>query len=46
MAPWAVYTVAVTTLLILVGGGCLSILEPQTVRGGYGDGIWWAIVNG
>ena len=45
MAPWAVYTVAVTTLLILVGGGCLSILEPQTVRGGYGDGIWWAIVT-
>ena len=36
---------AVTTLLILVGGGCLSILEPRTVRGGYGDGIWWAIVT-
>jgi Ion channel len=27
------------------GGGCLSILEPQTVKGGYGDGIWWAIVT-
>ena len=36
---------AVTTLLILVGGGCLSILEPETVKGGYGDGIWWAIVT-
>jgi len=40
-----VYIVAITTLLILVGGGCQSILEPETVRGGYGDGIWWAIVT-
>jgi voltage-gated potassium channel len=40
-----VYVVAITTLLILVGGGCLSILEPETVKGGYGDGIWWAIVT-
>ena len=40
-----VYVVAITTLLILVGGGCLSILEPETVKGGYGDGIWWAVVT-
>jgi voltage-gated potassium channel len=40
-----VYVTAITTLLILVGGGCLSILEPQTVKGGYGDGIWWAVVT-
>jgi voltage-gated potassium channel len=40
-----IYVAAVTTLLILVGGGCLSILEPQTVKGGFGDGIWWAIVT-
>jgi voltage-gated potassium channel len=40
-----VYLAAITGLLILVGGGCLSILEPQTVKGGYGDGIWWAIVT-
>jgi voltage-gated potassium channel len=39
------YIVAITTLLILVGGGCLSILEPETVKGGYGDGIWWAVVT-
>jgi voltage-gated potassium channel len=39
------YVAAVTALLILVGGGCLSILEPQTVKGGFGDGIWWAIVT-
>jgi voltage-gated potassium channel len=36
---------AVTTILILVGGACLSILEPETVKGGYGDGVWWAIVT-
>jgi voltage-gated potassium channel len=40
-----IYVVAITTLLILVGGGCLSILEPDTVKGGYGDGIWWAVVT-
>lgn len=40
-----VYLAAVTGLLILVGGGGLSILEPQTVKGGYGDGVWWAIVT-
>jgi voltage-gated potassium channel len=40
-----VYIAAITTFLILVGGGCLSILEPQTVKGGYGDGIWWAVVT-
>jgi voltage-gated potassium channel len=40
-----IYTAAITTFLILVGGGCLSNLEPQTAKGGYGDGIWWAIVT-
>ncbi len=34
-----VYTVAITALLILVGGGCLAILEPETVKGGYGTGF-------
>src|SRR5271165_1513571 len=38
------HVAAITTLLILVGGGCLSILEPETVKGGFGDGIWRAIV--
>jgi voltage-gated potassium channel len=40
-----VHVAAVTTLLILAGGGCLSIIEPQTVKGGFGDGVWWAIVT-
>jgi voltage-gated potassium channel len=40
-----IYTAAITGFLILVGGGCLAILEPQTVKGGVGDGIWWAIVT-
>jgi voltage-gated potassium channel len=40
-----IYLAAITTLLILVGGGCLSILEPQTVKGGFGDGVWWAVVT-
>ena len=40
-----IYTLAITTLLILAGGGCLSIIEPETVKGGFGDGIWWAVVT-
>jgi voltage-gated potassium channel len=39
------HTTAITTLLILVGGSCLSMLEPQTAKGGLGDGIWWAVVT-
>lgn len=39
------YLAAVTTLLVLVGGACLSILEPETAKGGFGDGIWWAVVT-
>jgi voltage-gated potassium channel len=39
------YIIAITSVLVLVGGGCLSILEPETVKGGFGDGIWWAIVT-
>ena len=40
-----VHISAVTALLILSGGGALSILEPQTVKGGFGDGVWWAVVT-
>ncbi len=40
-----VYLAAATALLILVGGSCITVLEPGTVKGGYGDGIWWAVVT-
>ncbi len=40
-----VHVAAIAILLVLAGGACLSILEPQTVRGGLGDGIWWAVVT-
>jgi voltage-gated potassium channel len=37
---------AVTGLLVLVGGGLMSVIEPTTVKGGdFGSGIWWAIVT-
>ncbi len=39
------HVTAITVLLVLAGGACLSILEPQTVKGGFGDGIWWAVVT-
>ena len=38
--------VAVTTvLLILAGAAALEIVEPRTVKGGFTDGVWWAIVT-
>ena len=36
---------AIAALVVVAGGTSLAILEPQTVRGGFGDGIWWAIVT-
>jgi voltage-gated potassium channel len=32
-------------VLVGVGGTLMSFLEPETVRGGIGGGIWWAIVT-
>jgi voltage-gated potassium channel len=36
---------AISMFIILGGGTALTLLEPQTVRGGFADGIWWAIVT-
>lgn len=35
----------VSALIIVAGGASLTLLEPQTVKGGFGDGVWWAIVT-
>jgi voltage-gated potassium channel len=40
-----VCVVAISTFIILAGGAGLALLEPQTVRGGLADGVWWAIVT-
>jgi voltage-gated potassium channel len=38
--------VGVTTLILILGGAAaLEIVEPQTMRGGYMDSVWWAIVT-
>lgn len=37
--------IGILTLLVLVGGGLIAVVEPETVRGGYWSGIWWAIVT-
>jgi voltage-gated potassium channel len=36
---------SLAALLILAGGGGLALVEPNTVHGGFLDGIWWAIVT-
>jgi voltage-gated potassium channel len=40
-----IYLICANVILIIVGGGLLSIIEPQTVKGGFAGGIWWAIVT-
>jgi voltage-gated potassium channel len=39
------YVVMLTALLVVVGGGVLSLIEPDSVDGGFGSGIWWALVT-
>jgi len=40
-----VYVGALSILIILAGGGGIALLEPETVHGGFWDGVWWAIVT-
>ena len=40
-----VYVLCITLLTILAGGTGLTLLEPETVKGGISDGIWWAVVT-
>lgn len=40
-----IYAMCITVLVIVAGGAALTLLEPQTVKGGVPDGIWWAIVT-
>src|SRR5579884_4244543 len=40
-----IYLLAANLILIVAGGGLLSILEPQTANGGFAGGVWWAIVT-
>ena len=35
----------ISIFIVLAGGTSLALLEPQTVKGGFGDGVWWAIVT-
>jgi voltage-gated potassium channel len=37
------YVISVTALLVLVAGALMATIEPETVRGGFGAGVWWAI---
>jgi voltage-gated potassium channel len=39
------YVISVTTLLVLVAGAVMAAIEPETVKGGFGAGVWWAIAT-
>lgn len=38
--PGLLYRSAVTALLVLAAGSLMAVVEPQTVKGGFWDGIW------
>jgi voltage-gated potassium channel len=40
-----VYVGITTLVLVLAGAAALEVVEPHTIRGGYLDGVWWAIVT-
>jgi voltage-gated potassium channel len=39
------YMAGVAAFLVVAAGAILSLLEPETVPGGFGEGIWWALVT-
>lgn len=40
-----VYVASTSLIIVLAGGSSLAPIEPQTVHGGFADGVWWAIVT-
>jgi voltage-gated potassium channel len=34
-----------TLAIVIIGGGVMASIEPETVRGGYWSGAWWAVVT-
>lgn len=40
-----VFVGVTTLLLVLAGAAALEVVEPNTIKGGYLDGVWWAIVT-
>ncbi len=43
--PGLLYVSAASGLLIVAGGGILTMLEPNTVKGDFWTGVWWAVVT-
>lgn len=39
------YVLCLTLFTIFAGGAGITLIEPSTVKGGFGDGIWWAVVT-
>ncbi len=39
------YLAAVTAFVIVAGAGIVSVIEPETFRGGFWDGLWWGFVT-
>jgi len=40
-----VYVLGLTGTVVVVGGWLMSLLEPETVKGDFWSGVWWATVT-
>lgn len=40
-----VYVISLAALSVLGAGALMSVIEPQTVKGGFWSGVWWALVT-
>lgn len=43
--PGLLYVASVSAIIVIAGGGMLTILEPETVKGDFWTGVWWALVT-
>ncbi len=43
--PGVVYLGTLVGILMLAAAGALDLLEPETVKGDFWNGLWWAIVT-
>ena len=39
------YVASLTALIVITSGSLLAIIEPETVKGSVGSGVWWAVVT-
>lgn len=39
------YMAGACAVVVIAGGGSIALLEPETVKSGFWNGVWWAVVT-